>query len=147
MIDDRIVDSVIDTLFDNLPTPVAHTIADMRNANPHIEITFNGGYIDGTNAIYFAVAKACQKNIPSMQSQDIVSNNGISITIDCSNVQLLWKIYDDSGMSFIEASEDAAWDTFRNYVMRVAAAKYRHNNPSSIGVYIEYSVGGSKSKD
>ena len=61
MIDNRIVDAVIDTISDNLPTPVARTIADMRNANPYIEITFNGGYIDGPNAIYFAVSEVCKK--------------------------------------------------------------------------------------
>lgn len=147
MIDDRIVDAVIDTIDDNLPTQIAQQISDMRNANPYIEIKFNGGYIDGTNAVYFAVVKACQQNIPSMQKQDIVSNRGISITIDCSNVQLLWKIYDDTGMSYIETSESKAWETYRNHIMKLAAAKYRHNNPKITRVYVEYSVGDSQSKD
>lgn len=147
MIDDRIVDAVIDTLLDNLPTPVAHQISDMRNANPYVEITFNGGYIDGTNAIYFAVVKACQQNIPPMQKQDIVSNRGISITIDCSNVQLLWKIYDDTGMSYIETSESKAWETYHNHIMKLAAAKYRHNNSRITRVAIDYSIGDSQSND
>lgn len=147
MTDNRIVDAVIDTLSDNLPTPVAHQISDMRNNNPNVEITFNGGYIDGTNAIYSAVMQACRKNIPTMRLRDIVSNRGISITIDCSNVQLLWKIYDDTGMSYIETSEYKAWETYRNHIMKLAAAKYRHNNPSSTGVYLEYSVGDSQSND
>lgn len=147
MIDDRIVNAVIGTLLDNLPTPVAHQISDMRNANPYVEITFNGGYIDGTNAVYFAVVKACQQNIPSMQKQDIVSNRGISITIDCSNVQLLWEIYDDTGMSYIETSESKAWETYRNHIMKLAAAKYRHNNSRITRVYLEYSVGDSHSND
>ena len=147
MIDNRIVDAVIDTISDNLPTPVARTIADMRNANPYIEITFNGGYIDGPNAIYFAVSEVCKKNIPSMQPRDIVSNRGTSITIDCSNVQLLWKIYDDTGMSYIETSEDKALETFRTHIMKLAAAKYRHKNSRVTRVAIDYSVGDSQSAD
>lgn len=145
MIDDRIVNAVIYTIDDNLPTQIAQQISDMRNANPYIEIKFNGGYIDGTNAIYFAISEACLKNIPSMKKQDIVSNRGISITIDCSNVQLLWQIYDDTGMSYIETSEDKAMETFRNHIMKLAAAKYRHNNSRITRVYIEYSVGDSQS--
>lgn len=147
MIDDRTVDAVIDTLFDELPTSIADLISDMRNANPYVEIIFKGGYIDGTNAVYFEVARACQKNIPSMQKQDVVSNRGISITIDCSNVQLLWKIYDDTGMSYIETSEAKAWETYRNHIMKLAAAKYRHNNSRITRVYIEYSVGDSQATD
>jgi hypothetical protein len=119
----------------------------MKNANPYIEVTFTGGYIDGTNSVYFAISEACQVKIPSMRKQDIVSNRGISITIDCSNVQLLWQIYDDTGMSYIETSEDKALETFRIHIMKLAAAKYRHSNSRITKVYIEYSIGDAQSND
>ena len=147
MTDNRIVDAVIDTIDDNLPTQIAQMISDMKNANPYVEITFNGGYIDGTNAIHSAVMQSCRKNIPTMRTRDIVSNGGTSITIDCSNVQLSWLIYDDAGISYTETSEYKAWETYRNHIMKLAAAKYRHNNPGITKVYIEYSVGYSQSNN
>ena len=82
-----------------------------------------------------------------MQPRDIVSNRGTSITIDCSNVQLLWKIYDDTGMSYIETSEDKALETFRTHIMKLAAAKYRHKNSRVTRLAIDYSVGDSQSAD